>query len=468
MTKKTVKKPPTPPRVKSAREIAFGLLLKLDGSYIHADALLRTKAVERLCPADQNLVTTLVMGCLRWAGSLDAAFRPLLKKPNARLDAEVLVALRMATFQMLYLDRIPAHAAIDASVELTKLSGHKFASGLVNAVLRKVAALPKAKPEEAILAATSAQELAQAAAHPAWMVERWCARYGIDAAREICRSGQQAPATSLRFVADEVEKELGSAGIQIEPGEMLAAARTLLHGDLAETDASKTGRVRIQDEGSQLIAELAACCTAPLQYAEKILDACAAPGGKTLILAERIPQARIVACESHELRAVALKKRLSELADSVEVRQMDVTALDPAESFSLALVDAPCSGTGTLGRNPEIRFRLSEEEFLRQAANQEKILRAALATLAPAGKAIYSTCSLESEENAAVVARLVQDGQAKVLSLQPALDRMKELKRITEAGYSKLSSLLSAEGTLQLLPSAGRHDGFFVALLQRA
>jgi len=468
MAKKTAKNPPTPQRVKTAREIAFGLLLKLEGSHLHADTLLRTKAVERLCPADQNLVTTLVMGCLRWTYALDATFRPLLKKPNARLDAEVLIALRMATFQLLYLDRIPAHAAIDASVELTKLSGHKFASGLVNAVLRKVAALPKASSEAAIANAANAVELALAASHPVWMVERWAASYGLESARQICRSGQQAPATSLRFTAAEVEKELGSAGIQIEPGELLTSAHTLLHGDLAETEAAKTGRVRIQDEGSQLIAEIAALCTAPNPKSEKILDACAAPGGKTLILAERLPQAKIVACESHEVRAGALRKRLSTHAAQVEVRQMDAAAIKPAESFAMALIDAPCSGTGTLGRNPEIRFRLNQDEFLRQAENQEKILRAALLSLAPKGKAIYSTCSLEPEENSALIARLVTDGSAKLLSLQPALDLMQEHNRITPAGYQKLTALLSPQGTLQLLPSAGRHDGFFVAILERA
>ncbi len=170
------------PAISPARKGAFDVLLAVERGNAHADDLLRAKAVDALSPADRHLATTLVLGVLRWQILLDAQLKPLLTKSKKKLDPEVSIALRMGAFQLRFLDRIPAHAAIDESVELTKQSGHRFASGLVNAVLRKFAA---ARPAE-ILPEETAGELALAQAHPAWLVERWTRFYGLEAARAIC------------------------------------------------------------------------------------------------------------------------------------------------------------------------------------------------------------------------------------------------------------------------------------------
>ena len=454
--------------VSPARRAAFGVLLAVGRGRSHADDLLRGREVSALAAADRNLATTLVLGVLRWQIWLDQVFRPLLKRPNAKLDAEVLIALRLGAFQLLFLDRIPAHAAIDQSVELTKQAGHRFAAGMVNAVLRSVA---RDAPRFDAMRERAAG-LAQA--HPAWMVERWLRFYGPEAAQAICRHGQAQPAASLRVANAEAESEealseLTLAGVELAPGSLLRDARTVLAGDASATDAFREGRVRVQDEGSQLIAELAACAAAhSRRVAEKILDACAAPGGKTLILAERHPLAHIVACEASAKRLVQLRARLAGLGKRVECRLADAGKLDEDASFDLALADVPCSGTGTLGRNPEIRHRLQPEDLARHAERQKAILRAAIRAVRAGGRMVYSTCSLEPEENEQVVAAVLAEmPKATQVSFAETLRSLRKAEILSARGEQTLEKCLTPEGALRLLPGASPTDGFFAALIEK-
>jgi 16S rRNA (cytosine967-C5)-methyltransferase len=340
------------------------------------------------------------------------------------------------------------------------------------------------------------EELALAQAHPAWLVERWISFYGLEAARAICRHGQSQPVLAVRIVeavADvqppvevrglppfpqaaakrmghpNVVAELAEAGIVLEAGELLTAARTVVAGDVTTTEAFHEGRVRLQDEGSQLVAELAGWDRDTLnQDKKKILDACAAPGGKTLILAERNPQARIVACESSAPRLEQLRRRLAFLGDRVECRQADATTLEQEAAFDLVLADVPCSGTGTLGRNPEIRHRLRPEDLSRQAERQKTILAAALRAVRPGGRVVYSTCSLEPEENEQVVAAvLAATSNVRLVSLEGPIDALLRKGILTASGAELLSGCLTPEGALRLLPGAFRTDGFFIAVLER-
>jgi 16S rRNA (cytosine967-C5)-methyltransferase len=427
----------------------------------HSDDLLRGKAVSALAPANRNLATALVLGVLRWQIRLDHQLRPLLKRPNAKLDPEVLIALRLGAFQLQFLDRIPAHAAIDESVELAKQTGHRFAAGMVNAVLRRFSRSDLL--EEGIAG------LAIAQAHPAWMVERWTAFYGIEAARAICRHGQSQPALTARIESPDTETELIQAGIRLEPGELLAAARTVVCGDLAATAAFRESRVRVQNEGSQLIGELAAGATRnPGREAKSILDACAAPGGKTLILAGRHPQARIVACESNPRRLAALRERLAAYAGRVECCLADAVALKEQSAFDLALADVPCSGTGTLGRNPEIRHRLRPGDLPRLAERQCAILRAALRAVRPGGRVVYSTCSLEPEENEQVVTAVrAENRNVRQLSFESTIESLPSAGILAPSGAKRLHNCLTPEGALRLLPSASRTDGFYLALIEK-
>ena len=448
--------------VSPARKIAFQILLAVERGKTHSDDLLRSRQVNTLSIPDRNLTTTLVLGVLRWQIRLDEQIKSLLKKPEGRIDTEVLIALRMGAFQLLYLDRIPARAAIDESVELAKQAGHRFASGMVNAVLRKLSGAPRTELQQ-----TSAAELAISNTHPKWMFERWVGYYGLQEACAICSHGQVQPALTVRLTAPEVEAELAAAGVQVKPAEFLANARTVVAGDITATAAFRDGRVRMQDEGSQLVAEIAAFAGAQLGRPAMILDACAAPGGKTLILLERNPGAHIVACEASEPRLVQLKKRLAGFSESVECRLADVTKLSETAKFDLVLADVPCSGTGTLGRNPEIRHRLRAEDLPRQAERQHAIVTSALRAIRPRGRVVYATCSLEPEENEQVVAAvLAENPTARHFSVLSTLEGMAQSGVLTASGASRLRGCVSSEGALRLMPGDFGTDGFFVALLE--
>ncbi|MGO9324463.1 MAG: transcription antitermination factor NusB [Terracidiphilus sp.] len=451
--------------ISPARKAAFDVLLAVEDGKAHADDLLRARAVDALSPADRHLATTLVLGVLRWQILLDAQLKLLLTKTRKRLDPEVSIALRVGAFQLRFLDRIPAHAAIDESVELTKQSGHRFASGLVNAVLRKLAAAGPA----ADLPEATADELALAQAHPSWLVERWTRFYGLDVARAICRHGQAQPSRTIRLANPVAETELINSGVCLEPATILAVARRVTSGDITATAAYREGRVRIQDEGSQLIAELATCSgNALIQDQRRILDACAAPGGKTLILAERNPEAHILACESSPRRLAELSERLVAFAPRVECRLADATTLNEDSAFDLVVADVPCSGTGTLGRNPEIRHRLRFEDLALHAERQRAILSAALRSVRSGGQVVYSTCSLEPEENEQVVAAVLAENQnARQVSLNSRIAALAEAGILTASGAAQLRNCLTPDGALQLLPGALPTDGFFVALIEK-
>jgi 16S rRNA (cytosine967-C5)-methyltransferase len=503
-------------RVSAARKAAFAILLAVERGTAHSDDLLRRAAVSTLSAPDRHLTTALVLGVLRWQILLDKRVRTFLDRPEARLDPEVLIPLRLAAFQLLLLDRIPARAAIDESVELTKQAGHRFASRMVNAVLRKLAASThhaasanaswanqEARPD--LQAASMRQELPSdslggqigfvsghdfsravgasgstgalapevsrlraVAAHPEWMVERWTAFFGIDTAFAICRHDQEPPALTMRISDPKVSSELARAGITLNPGSLLTAARTVLSGDIAAAAAFREGRARIQDEGSQLVAEIAASAASNASEPVGILDTCAAPGGKTLILAERNPAARIVACEASPQRLESLRERLAPFADRVDCRQADATAMRFDSEFDVVLADVPCSGTGTLSRNPEIRHRLRPEDLPRQAERQRAILLSAFRAVRPGGRVVYSTCSLEPEENEQVIAAALALGhEARIVPLGHTLDVLSDGGILAGEASEPLRACVTAEGFLRLTPGAFGTDGFFISMIEK-
>ena len=458
-------------QISPARKAAFGILLAVERGEGHSDDLLRRHSVSVLSQQDRNLATALVLGVLRQQITLDRQIRAHLTKPNAKLDAEVRIALRLGAFQILHMDRIPARAAIDESVELAKRAGHRFASGMVNAVLRKLAAsvsrqgtasvVPHELPEKGGAFAPATPHVSEFGAYPDWLVNRWKQFFGEDVACEICRHGQGQPSLAIRVEDSGVEAELADAGIELVPGALLTDARIIVGGDITVVPAFRDGRLRVQDEGSQLVAEIAG-------RGNTILDCCAAPGGKTLILAQRNPRARIVACEASSPRLDVLRSRLAVLGDRVECMPGDATALLFENEFDLVLADVPCSGTGTLGRNPEIRHRLSAEDFVRQAERQRLILASGLRAARPGGRVVYSTCSLEPEENEQVIAAILSEGaDARVADLCVRLVEMERAEILIAGAAEKLRRCITQEGYLRLIPGAFGTDGFFIALLEK-
>ena len=400
-------------KITPARRVAYEVLTAVEAGRGHSDDLLRGPGMEELSEADKNLATALVMGTLRWQIALDAQVRKLLERPGQKLPAEVSLVLRMGAFQLLHMDRIPAHAALSESVEMCRAAGHPHASGMVNAVLRKVAKLPAAVAKVFETTAAFAERLG----HPAWLVERWVANYGRDAALAICAADQEEPVGGRLFAAED--------------------------------------GLPVIDDGSRLVAELAVASMPA--GGTRVWDCCAAPGGKTLVLAARLPEAEVLATDVSAKRMGLMQGRLRRLAaaERVTTAVADAATMPTvgktAGEFDLILCDVPCSGTGTLGRNPEIRLRLSEDEFGRQSARQREILAGALGRVAPGGRLVYSTCSLEPEECERVV-EAVAEGWRRV----PVSELLEE----------KFAGMVR-DGVLRTLPGVDPCDGFYAVVLER-
>ena len=326
--------------VAPARAIAYDILRKVEGGGYASDLLFAQTAGAD--SRDAGLASEIVFGVLRFRAQLDFLIEHY-SGSSRKLDLEVRLALRMGIYQIRYLERIPAHAAVAESVELVKKARKRSAAGFVNAVLRKAGKEPVVWPSREV-----------ALSCPEWLLARWERQFGGEAAEAIARAA------------------------------------------LEEPEKYKRGE-RYQDIGSQSIVPLLA-----LEGGQTFLDVCAAPGNKTAQALET--GVRAVACDVHPSRLVQLKGLGADLVVLDGTR-----ALPFAGKFERILVDAPCSGTGTLGRNPEIKWRLRPEDLADLHRRQKAILANARAALAPGGRLVYSTCSLEGEENEDVI-RTVPEG----------------------------------------------------------
>jgi 16S rRNA (cytosine967-C5)-methyltransferase len=437
-----------------SRSAAFDILLRVERQGAYASELLHAQRYQKLSAVDHALCTELVMGVLRWRSALDGAIVEIASQPLAKLDLEVLVALRLGAYQLGWLQRVPARAAIYESVELVKKARKRSAAGFGNALLRRLAAdasvLRPGAPQDA-----SAHSLAAAYAHPQWLVARWTEQFGAESAALTCAYDQQVPVTAIRLRAPAAEEELRHAGIELSPGAFLADARRVEKGEITRTAAFREARVAIQDEASQLVA-------AVVGHGQRILDCCAAPGGKTSVLAERNPDSQIIAAELYPQRARLLRRLVR--AENVQVITASAEQLPVAGQFDRALSDVPCSGTGTLARNPEIKWRLRPEDLPDLHARQVAIARSAVAHLAPGGRLVYSTCSLEHEENQAVVEELL----ANVPSIR-LLDGRSQLHLLREGGelvWQELDSITDGP-FLRTVPGVHPCDGFFAAIIEK-
>lgn len=447
-----------------ARRAALDILLELrQNPRSHSDQLLRSASVNRLSSTDRNLTTALVMGVLRWGLELDRRIAAVVGRRREPLDDVVEIAIELGAFQLCFFNRVPAHAAVYESVELVKQSAFASAAGLVNAVLHRLQQQSALQPSRQ--RADSAAGIARAWAHPEWLVKRWVDVFGLEAAAAICQYAQSPPPLSIRMPAGPGGDLFRQDGLELLPGTTVERAVRLASGRLPDV---LLPTLLVQDEGSQLVGELAAGCAASPQ---NVLDCCTAPGGKLSILLERLPSARVVAVDLHAGRLAATRKLLGRRHPEarVEFRQADAAALGLAAQFDLVLLDAPCSGTGTLARNPEIRYRLSPSDLLRQQERQIRLLRAAMDMLAKGGRLVYSTCSLEQEENEQVVQEALRASRG--FHTIPANSLVSELeeRKILRPGST---SLLFPQGTpaefLRTLPGIHPWDGFFAAVLARA
>jgi len=451
--------------VSPARATAFEILLRVEREESYAAELLHSAPLSKLSSRDHGLATELVMGVLRWQSLLDRRLAAASSQKLERLDGEVLAALRLGVYQLQFLSRVPARAAIFESVELVKAARKRSAASFVNAVLRTIAGAAAEDIFAEIGKSPDSITLAQNAAHPPWLVARWTKHFGLEATRQICAHNQTVPGTAIHIHDDQSnddqsnddqsDAELAEAGVQLSPGRLLSAARRVLSGDVTATRAYQEGRASIQDEASQLVALL-------VGRGETILDCCAAPGSKTALLARRNPHAKVFATELHPHRA-RLLQNLSRLPN-VHVVAADARHLPFSLPFDRILADVPCSGTGTLARNPEIKWRLKAEDLHDLQSRQVAILKSALAQLAIGGRLVYSTCSLEREENEAVVeAALEGTAGFQVVDFK---GEMEQLRQSGEMCWKDIASLLAGP-YLRTIPGVHPCDGFFAALIER-
>jgi 16S rRNA (cytosine967-C5)-methyltransferase len=450
------------PSVSPARSAAFDILLRVERESSYASELLHSSAYESLSAPDHALATQLVMGVLRWRSSLDQQIAGASSQSLQKLDLEILIALRLGVYQFFWLDRIPQRAALFESVELVKRARKRSAAPFVNAVLRKIG---KQSYDPTGASAHSAQELAVLNSHPLWLIERWVSEYGFETARRICDYDQTIPATAIRLRAPVPDHQLTQEGIHLSPGSLLSSARRLESGDISKLSPLLNAPVVIQDEASQLVAAIAA---RGCRDGECILDCCAAPGGKTLAMADQSPSTTITAVDTHVHRARLMRGLLSAKSAAasapIQVVAADATRLPLSRDFDRVLADVPCSGTGTLARNPEIKWRLQPSDLTDLHQRQANILNSAMRQVAPGGRVIYSTCSLEREENEAVVEQVLRGNKS--FRVLDAAAELAELKSDGKLIWPDPASLTRG-AYLRTIPGVHPCDGFFTAILGR-
>jgi 16S rRNA (cytosine967-C5)-methyltransferase len=442
-----------------ARRTAFEVLTRVDeGAY--ADLAL-SAALERLSDQrERALATELAYGVLRRRGKIDFALARFCKQPLAKLEPAVLRLLRLGAYQLLELDRVPARAAVHATVELAKGLGLQRAAGFINGVLRSLdrgrQTIPWPDPVQ-----SPAAHLEQALSLPAWLARRWLADLGADEALALAAALQQpAPFTlrtnTLRTDRDELLAAFAAAGHEVAPTAFAPEGIVLVHRGPVPLPGEGEGLFQVQDEASMLIPHL----LAP-QPGERLLDACAAPGGKTTQLAALAQnRAEILALDLHPKRAALVAAGAERLGcRGISVRAWDMTGVPdflPPASFDGVLADAPCSGLGVLRRNPELRWRRTADDPRRLARLQEAILASAANLVKPGGRLVYSVCTQTPEETEGVVrAFLATHGEFAREDLRPLLPPHWE-------------PLFDEAGALRTLPHRhGGMDAFWAVRLRR-
>lgn len=446
--------------VTDPRRLAFDILLRVAGGG-YADRTLDAtfKRHPLLDPRDRGLVTELVYGVLRQQGRLDFALAAFCSQPLAKLEERVLLLLRLGAYQLLCLDRVPDAAAVNTTVNLARQLNLARASGFINGVLRNLARGrgQLAWPE---LASSPPAYLQQVLSLPAWLAGRWLSELGSEEAAALAGALLQPAPFSVRVNTLNCSREkflaaLAKAGHRGEATPFAPEGVTLRERGPAPLPGDAEGWYQVQDEASMLIAHL--LTPAP---GERLLDACAAPGGKTTHLAALTGnRAAITAVDLHPQRVRLLEQGAARLGcTGITARTWDMTTLPrflPPASFDGVLLDAPCSGLGVLRRNPEARWRLQPADIVVLAERQAMLLHQAAALVKPGGRLVYAACTVTPEETARQVANFL--ARHRDFRLEPLGD-------LVPASWREL---LDDNGCLRTWPHRHGLDGFFAARLVR-
>ncbi|NIM01611.1 MAG: 16S rRNA (cytosine(967)-C(5))-methyltransferase RsmB [Acidobacteria bacterium] len=443
----------TEPRTPDVRATAAEILDRVERSGAWASRLLETHEQRFADRRDRALLHETVLGVLRGQRLLDAALQRASHRPLSELDGLVRATLRVGAYALISLDRVPDHAAVSTAVESVRRRKPR-AAGFVNGVLRRLARTesePPVRPRE-----RTVEAWALWTSHPDWWVERVVERSGWDAAIALLEANNRPARTTLcpnggRISAERLAATLAESGCRARPGRVVPDSLRVLGG--SPGDALSRGLCWVQDEASQLVSWLVAAETG-----QTVLDVCAAPGGKTMHLANRVGTAgRVIAVDRHRGRMKRLARNV-ERCGLGQVRPLiaDMTAPPPLGTrFERILVDAPCSGTGTLRRHPEIRWRLTPEAIKLISLRQERLLERAAGLLAEGGRLVYSVCSMEPEEGERVIASFL-DRNPVFSAVDPSGELPEPARRF-----------VGADGYLRTDPGRDGLDGFFAAVLGR-
>jgi 16S rRNA (cytosine967-C5)-methyltransferase len=441
--------------VSSARRAAFDILSQVEAEHAYASVLVAALPESDLSREDRALAQEIVLGVLRWQRSLDYFIERYSERSIARLDLPVLIALRVGLYQLRHLTRVPQSAAVNQSVNMVKRARVASAASMVNAVLRQAA---RHLDETAGRGLVDPLERASVElSHPRWMLDRLQSAFGDHETRQLALANNSPPATAfrvntLRTSVKEVLTDLKAEGITTRESQVAQGAFVVESGPAPVImQAARRGVIYVQDEASQLVSILL-----EPKSGHRVLDLCAAPGSKTshiAVLAE--DKAWIIACDRHHHRLATLRATCERLGvQSVDALELDATRALPfvagGHEFDRVLVDAPCSGTGTLRGNPEIKWRLSTDDIPRLAELQLSVLERASSSVASGGRLVYSTCSIEREENEEVVRRFLE-GTTLFQVIEP----------------NAPAGLITSDGFVRTFPHRNGTDGFFVAALER-
>lgn len=448
---------PTAPRM-----IAIRVVERVQRAGAYADLALHHALVQsNMPPADRALATELVYGTLRWRGRLDYLLSQALERDLSKLEPFVVSALRVGAYQLCFSDRIPATAAVDEAVRCVRALGLERATGLVNAVLRRIAregssfALPA-------LAEDPLAHLIHACSMPEWLAKRWLEAYGPEEAAKLASSMNEAAPVTVRVNRTKASRDALLPELRTRFPEAVACRHAPdgivlgRRGDVGQDAAFLAGLISPQDEASQLVVHWL-----DPQPGERILDVCAAPGTKTAAIAERLAgQGQVLALDRHERRLGLIGRGLRRLElGGVAVAERDATKsladlVEQVGLFDRILVDAPCSGLGALRRNPDARWRVRPEDLPELAKTQRALLESAATALRPGGVLVYSTCTVTPEENEAVLRGFMATRAS--WRIAPREDAPESLR-----------GLIGEDGFLRLQPHRDDTDGFFAARLVR-
>jgi 16S rRNA (cytosine967-C5)-methyltransferase len=448
-------------REQSVRKIATDILVKVDVRKAYADVLLHR--VLDVCVVDdrhRGLLTELVYGTLRWRGRLDAELKTLTRRSLAETEPFLRNLLRLSLYQLKFLDKIPAYAAINEAVELAKTSGRAHSGGFVNAVLRNAVRGGKEFPLPAPKAATTAA-IAEHWSHPVWIVEKWLGIFGVEETIALLAANNHPAPLVLRTnllkgTREELFDFLRREGIEASLAPWSPQGIILKsHSPVDRLPGFNTGNFQVQGEASQLVSYLL-----DPRCGERILDACAAPGGKATHIAEIMGD--IGSVTATDISAAKLKS-IAENAARLTLRCIKTRTADfdkplpqlPNEPYDRVLVDAPCSGLGTLRSHPESKWHRDEKDIERLAQLQGRILSRAANLLMPGGILVYSTCTLTREENEIVVEDFLANHEEFVLD-DAAEYLPDQAKSMVQRRY------------FIALPQRHNTDGFFAARMRKA